>query len=279
MKGLIVAAGYGTRFLPASKTIPKELFPLIDKPAIAFIIDEFIASGIRDIVLITSRRKKSLEDYFDREIELESIFKAEGAEGKLLKIKPYDINLTVIRQKEMNGTGHAMLQARSILKDSPFITAYPDDLHFGTPPLSQQLVDVYEKTGCSVLSTLHDPPDLLRYGILSLANDAFHVTDIVEKPASLEEAPSREASIGRYLYTPDVFEYLQEGWEKHTDGEYYHVYALKKLMGKNRVVYTQIKGLRLDTGTPEGYLRAILKYASQDPSLRKIICEEAAELE
>lgn len=276
MKGLIVAAGYGTRFLPASKTVPKELFPLIDKPAIAFLIDEFVASGIRDIVLITSRRKKSLEDYFDREIELETLFENEGAEGKLLKIKPYDINLTIIRQQEMNGTGHAILQARSVLQDSPFITAYPDDLHFGKKPLSKQLIEVYEETGCAVLSTLHNPPELLRYGVLALADDGFHVTDIVEKPASLEEAPSREGSIGRFLYTPDIFEYLQEGWEKHTDGEYYHVYALKKLMEKNRVVHKQLEGLRLDIGTPEGYLRAILKYAALDPELRGIIREETS---
>jgi len=276
MKGLIVAAGYGTRFLPASKTVPKELFPLIDKPAIAFLIDEFVASGIRDIVLITSRRKKSLEDYFDREIELETVFEKEGAEEKLLKIKPYDINLTVIRQKEMMGTGHAMLQARAVLQDSPFITAYPDDLHFGETPLSKQLIDVYEKTGCSVLSTLHNPPELLRYGVLALAEDNFHVTDIIEKPASLDEAPSREGSIGRFLYTPDIFDYLQEGWDKHTGGEYYHVYALKKLMAQNRVVHKQVDGLRLDTGAPEGYLRAILKYAALDPELREIIREEAS---
>jgi UTP--glucose-1-phosphate uridylyltransferase len=276
MKGLIVAAGYGTRFLPASKTVPKELFPLIDKPAIAFLIDEFVASGIRDIVLITSRRKKSLEDYFDREIELETVFEKEGAEGKLLKIKPYDINLTVIRQKEMMGTGHAMLQARAVLQDSPFITAYPDDLHFGETPLSKQLIDVYEETGCSVLSTLHDPPELLRYGVLALAEDNFHVKDIIEKPASMDEAPSREGSIGRFLYTPDIFDYLQEGWDKHTGGEYYHVYALKKLMAQNRVVHKQVDGLRLDTGAPEGYLRAILKYAALDPELREIIREEAS---
>lgn len=278
MKGLIVAAGYGTRFLPASKTVPKELFPLIDKPAIAFLIEEFAASGIRDIVLITSRRKKSLEDYFDREIELETLFKSEGAEEKLLKIKPYDINLTVIRQQEMNGTGHAMLQARSVLQDSAFITAYPDDLHFGKIPLSRQLIDVYNETGCTVLSTLHDPPELLRYGVLALADDGFHVTDIVEKPVSLEAAPSREGSIGRFLYTPDIFEYLQEGWDKHSGGEYYHVYALKKLMEKNLVVHKKVEGLRLDTGAPEGYLRAILTYAAMDPDLRKIILEEASYL-
>jgi len=278
MKGLILAAGYGTRFLPASKSVPKELFPLIDKPAIAFLIEEFIASGIRDIVLISSRRKKSLEDYFDHDIELETVFRSEGVKSdeKLLKVQPYDINLTVIRQKEMRGTGHAMLQARHALEGSPFITAYPDDLHFGDVPLSRQLIDHYDKTGCSVLSTLHDPPELLRYGVLSLAPDDYHVTDIIEKPASMELAPSREASIGRFLYTPDIFPYLQEGWNKHKEGEYYHVYALKKLMDQNQVVHSRVSGLRLDTGAPEGYFRAILTYASRDPDLLRILKEEAA---
>jgi UTP--glucose-1-phosphate uridylyltransferase len=280
MKGLIIAAGYGTRFLPATKTVPKELFPLIDKPAVAFIIEEFIASGIRDIVLISSRRKKSLEDYFDHEVELEQLFTREGEKSaaKLESIRPYDINLTVIRQHQMLGTGHAMLQARSVLEKSPFIAAYPDDLHFGEVPLARQLISHYEQTGCSVLAAIHDPPQLLRYGILKLAQDSYHVADIVEKPASLEEAPSREASIGRFLYTPDIFDYLQEGWERHQGGEYYHVYALKKQMDRQGVVHARIEGTRLDTGAPEGYLQAVLTYASRDPELRRVIKDTAAGL-
>lgn len=273
MKGLIIAAGYGTRFLPVTKTIPKEMLPIINKPSIAFIIEEFIASGIDEIVLMTSRRKKSLDDYFDRDIELETLFEREGDIDKLRTITPYDIQLTTIRQREMRGTGHALLQARSAIGDEPFVVAYPDDLHMGEIPLTRQLMDMYEKTGCSVMAAVHDPPHLERYGVLALADDNQHVTGIVEKPAPGTE-PSREATIGRYLYTPDVFTYLQEGWEKHTDGEYYHIYALQQLMDRGNVVYIPIRGTRLDTGTPEGYFRAILTYAKQDPVLSAILHEE-----
>ena len=186
------------------------------------------------------------------------------------------------RQQEMKGTGHALLAARPFCGDDFFIVAYPDDLHFGETPLAQQLVKVYAETGCSVMSALHDPPNLNRYGVLALAEDGLHVTDIVEKPVPGRE-PSREASIGRYLFTPDIFEHLEAGWQAHCAGpdaanEYYHVYALKKLMDAGRVVYHPIQGERLDTGAPAGYLRAILKYAARDPELAAEIQAAAAEL-
>lgn len=277
MKGLIIAAGYGTRFLPVTKTIPKEMLPLIDKPSIAFIVEEFMAAGIHDIVIVSSRRKKSMEDYFDREMELEGLFMREQAWDKLDKIIPYkEMRVSFIRQQDMLGTGHALLQARALIGDSPFVCAYPDDLHFGEVPLAKQLVKRWEETGCSVMAALHNPPNLERYGILDLADDNLHVRDIVEKPAP-GTAPSSEASIGRYLYTPDIFPLLQEGWDIHkekTPGkEYFHVYALKKMMEKNAVIYHSLSGQRLDTGSPEGYLRAILTYAQERPELRKIIQE------
>lgn len=277
MKGLILAAGYGTRFLPVTKTIPKEMLPLIDRPSIAFIVDEFIASGIDDIVIITSRRKKVLEDYFDREIELEGIFEREGAKAKLEAVAPPAARFSFIRQQDMLGTGHALLTARSLIGNEPFVAAYPDDLHFGDPPLSRQLIETFEETGCSVLSAIHNPPNLERYGILRLAEDYFHVKDIVEKPAPGTE-PSKEATIGRYLYTPDIFAYLDEGWKKHSGGEYYHTYALKKLMDQGRVVYRLCKGERLDTGTPAGYLRAIVRYAATMPEYREILKEVTKDL-
>jgi UTP--glucose-1-phosphate uridylyltransferase len=273
MKGLIVAAGYGTRFLPVTKTIPKEMLPLIDKPSIAFIVEEFIASGINEILIITSRRKKMLDDYFDREIELEGVFAAEGNTAKAAKIKPYDAKILFVRQQDMMGTGHALMQARPMLDGAPFVVAYPDDLHFGDKPLAGQLIEKYNETGCSVMATIHNPPNLERYGILKLASDNLHVTDIVEKPAPGTE-PSTEASIGRYLYTPEIFDYLEEGWAKHKGGEYYHTYALNKLMSEGKVVYKETEGERLDTGAPSGYLRAILKYAKQDPELAEVLKEE-----
>ena len=164
MKGLIIAAGYGTRFFPVTKTIPKEMLPLINKPSMDFIIDEFISSGIKDILIITSRRKKTLEDYFDREVELESILTKQGADEKLSIITPPDANIFFVRQKEMNGTGHALLLARPFIGNEPFVVAYPDDIIFSKKPLAKQLIEKYEETGCCVLSTLHNPPDINRHG-------------------------------------------------------------------------------------------------------------------
>jgi len=277
MKGVIVAAGYGTRFLPVTKTIAKEMLPLLNKPSVAFVIEEFLASGINDIIVITSRRKRSLEDYLDREMELEALFEAEHAQEKLDLIKPYDAHFSFVRQQEMRGTGHALLQIKPLIGTEPVVVAYPDDLHLGPKPLAQQLIDTYHATGCTVLASFYDPPELNRYGVLDLAADGLHVNDIVEKPPVGTE-PSREASMGRYLYTPEFFEYLEEGWKHHTSGEYYHVYALNQLMKAGKVVYKRMEGERLDTGNIPGFLQATLKYALQFPELREVIQREVAGL-
>ena len=281
MKGVIIAAGYGTRFLPVTKTVPKEMLPIIDRPAIDFIVSEFIQSGIKEILILTSRRKKALDDYFDRETELEEVFRREGNVKKLAKIAPPDAQIFFRRQTEMKGTGHALLQIKSFTGNEPFVIAYPDDLHMGTTPLASQLIKKYQETGCCVMSALHNPPHLERYGILKLDSDLSHVVDIVEKPAPGTE-PSQEASIGRYLFTPDIFPFLEEGWKEHCSsgctGEYFHVYALKKLMDQRKVVCAVIEGQRLDTGTPAGYLSAVLRYAYQDPEYRKVILEEIENL-
>lgn len=270
MKGIIIAAGYGTRFFPVTKTIPKEMLPLINKPSIDFIIEEFISSGIKDILVITSRRKKALEDYLDREVELESVLKTEDADKKLSKIEPPNANIFFIRQREMMGTGHALLLSRSFIGNDPFVVAYPDDIIFSKKPLAKQLIDKYEETGCCVLSTIHNPSDINRYGVITIDTDGQHVTDIVEKPPAGKE-PSREASIGRFLFIPEIFKYLEEGWRQHKNGEYYHIHALRALAGQNKVVYRQLEGVRLDTGEPGGYLEAILKYAVTVPEYKEIL--------
>jgi len=271
MKGLIVAAGYGTRFLPVTKTIPKEMLPLITKPSLAFLIEEFLEAGIEDIVILSSRRKKSLEDFLDREVELEEVFRRENADHKLASIKPYPANFAFVHQQEMRGTGHALLQVRHLLEHGPFVVAYPDDLHFGKPSLSRQLIDAHRQTGKSVMAAMHDPPNLNRYGVFDLAEDELHVKDIVEKPAPGSE-PSREASVGRFLLTPDIFPFLEEGWRKHGgEGEYYHIYALKRLMDQGGVICHRMTGRRLDVGVPAGYLEAILHYASEDEELREVL--------
>jgi UTP--glucose-1-phosphate uridylyltransferase len=292
MKGIIVAAGYGTRFLPVTRTVPKEMLPLIDKPSIAFVVDEFIASGIEDIIIITSRRKKVLDDYFDRDVELESVFIREGRADKLALAAPPKARFSFVRQTEMRGTGHALLQAAPLLGGQPCVVAYPDDLHFGwsggpagqigslpdgspisSPsilPLAGQLMAVHQKTGCSVLATCHEPGDVSRYGVIDPDPDGIHVRGFVEKPAPGAE-PSHEISIGRYLYTPEFFEILAEGWAKHEKGEYYHMYGIDRLIEKGKMAWSPVQGQRLDTGEPAGYLEAILTYARTKPELKAVL--------
>lgn len=269
MKGIILAAGYGTRFLPATKTLPKEMLPLINKPAISFLIEEFIASGITDIIVITSRRKKALEDYFDREIELE----ANLNEDKKETILPKNINVCFIRQQKMQGTGHALLLAKPWIGDEPVIVAYPDDIHVGTIPLSLQLIQRYQETGKTVLSTLYNPPLINNYGVLKFSKQGDYVESIVEKPP-LGQEPSLEASIGRFLYTPEFFHYLEEGYSYHKEGEYFHIYGLEKLMQQKKVTHHRLQGEYWDVGTPKGYLRAVLSYLKKDKELYEIFLSE-----
>ncbi len=268
MKGVIVAAGYGTRFLPATKTVPKEMLPLITRPAIDFVVEEFVASGITEILFITSRRKKALEDYFDREVELETAFRATHDEAKLAKIAPPRAAFFFVRQPVMGGTGDALLLAREFVGREPFVAAYPDDLHFGEVPLARQLIETWEKTGCTVLATLHDPPDINRYGVISIADDGLHVTGIVEKPARGKE-PSREASIGRFLYAPEFLDQLAAEHRSHGGGEFFHTPAVLALARGGKVVFRRVEGERLDTGEPGGYLEAIIRYARSQPELSK----------
>lgn len=273
MKGIILAAGYGSRFLPATKTLPKEMLPLINKPTIEFIVEEFLKSGIKDIIIITSRRKTVLDNFFDRDIELEYSLK----ESFHKELEPPKANFCFIRQQEMKGTGHALLLAKPWIGNEPVVVAYPDDLHVGEVPLTQQLIETFKKTGKTVLSSLYNPPNINRYGVLDLAEDHLHVKNIIEKPPVGEE-PSLHASIGRFLYTPDFFDYLEEGWREHVkkgkEGEYFHIYALNKLMNENKVVYKALEGERWDIGEPSGYFKALLKYAKKDPILKNILDEE-----
>jgi UTP--glucose-1-phosphate uridylyltransferase len=280
VKGVILAAGYGTRFLPVTKTIPKEMLPLIDKPSIDFIIEEFLQSGIEEILVVTSRRKKALEDYLDREIELESIFQAEGAQDKLEKIRPPKAKFFFVRQLEMLGTGHALLATRPFIGKEPFVVAYPDDLHIGKVPLAKQLIDLYEQTGCCVLSTIYDPPELHRYGTIAIADDGLHVTKLVEKAPPGTE-PSKDASLGRFLYTPEIFPALEAGWKEHVPrkGEYFHTPAVNALAAQGKVVFKRWEGERLDTGKPDGFLRSLLQYAQTVPEFKNVLDRFAAELQ
>jgi UTP--glucose-1-phosphate uridylyltransferase len=270
MKGVIVSAGYGVRFLPFTKTMPKEMLPLVTRPTIDFLIEEFEKSGITEILFITSRRKKALEDYTDRDVELEEFFASHGQS----RIPPARSKCFFTRQREMRGTGHALLLARPFVGREPFVVAYPDDIHVGPKPLARQLIEKYEATGCSVLATIHDPPNLDRYGVVALASDGLHITDFVEKPAPGKE-PSREASIGRFLYAPDFLDRLEIEWQRFNDpkAEFWHMSTLKALATENRVVCSRMEGERLDTGEPAGYIDAFIRYAEGVPELRPALDE------
>lgn len=268
MKGVILAAGYGTRFLPGSKTIPKEMFPLIDTPAIELIIREMEAAGIEDVLIISSRRKKVLEDYFDREIELEATFAREGASDKQALIEPHRLNIFFTRQQKMAGTGDALLQVEAFSGDSPFVVAYPDDLLIEGPSLSGQLMELYEKTGKTVLAGQEVPEgDISRYGVLDVTgkdglekDGAEHVRAMVEKPAPGTE-PSRLVGFGRYLYTPEIFQALRDSRPQHdSQEEFTQTEAINQLAGQGRVVVKRFSGRLLDVGTPQGYLEAIVAY-------------------
>lgn len=274
MKGVIVAAGYGSRFLPVTKTIPKEMLPLLDRPAIDFVVQEFIDSGIHEILIITSRRKKALEDFYDRDVELESLFSRDNAEDKLNKIQLPEADIFFVRQTEMRGTGHALLSAAAFVGDEAFVAAYPDDLHFGSVPLSRQLMETYDQTGCTVLATVFDPPNLHSYAVLGIDKDNLHVTDMVEKPAPGTEL-SREVSIGRFLYNPGFLPALTDGWKSFAGrGEYYHVEGIKRQISQKQVVFRRADGTRVDTGTREGYLRALALHLNAYPELKRLLRSE-----
>jgi len=274
MIGVIIAAGYGTRFLPCTKTVPKEMFPLIDTPAIDFIVDEFVESGITDILIVSSRRKKVLEDYFDREIELETVFKEKNQQDKLEKITEKNTNFYFIRQKEMLGTGHALLICKSFIGNKPFIVAYPDDIVFSKIPLSKQLIDIHQKTNGSVLAVEKLDGDVSRYGVIDFLKkeDIININKIIEKPPVGKE-PSKMISIGRYLFTSEIINLLEEDYKYHKKGEFYHINAINQLAKEKKLFGCEFEGDRIDIGDKIGYFEAFIKYGLKRQDLKEKIIE------
>lgn len=271
MKAVILAAGYGSRFLPVTKTIPKEMLPLIDRPAISLIVDELLEAGIEDILIISSRRKRSLDDYFDRETELEEVFRGQGKSTALEQIRPPRGHFFFVRQQEMKGTGHALLLAKPFTGPDPFIVAYPDDIFMCGLSLSLQLIHAYEQVGCSILAVQDcGQRDVSRYGVVEPLDEKnpCMVGRLVEKPAAGSE-PSRLVSYGRYLYTPEIYAHLEAELKGYRGGEFYHVAAVNRLANEGRLAAFRFKGEHLDTGEPAGYLEAICRYALTRPDLRE----------
>jgi len=275
MKGVIIAAGYGTRFLPASKTIPKELFPLVNKPAISFIVDEFLAAGIQELLIITSRRKKALDDYFDHEIELEEVFRREGKTRLLETVAPAPLAVSFIRQQEMRGTGDAILLAEGFAAGQPVCVAYPDDIVLGPEPLAAQLARAARGPEDAVLGVMTVPrAETCRYGVIA-PGDNGTVRGIVEKPA-VENTPSCLATIGRYILPPEIFPILREEKKRHADhagGEFFLTGAINILAEQGKARYTEFAGKRLDVGDTLGYIQATIEYALTMPELANELAE------
>lgn len=266
VRGIIVAAGYGSRLLPVTRVVPKELLPVVDRPAIDYIVQEFIEAGIEDVLIISSRRKRALEDWFDRDPELEAAFTADGATHKLVKARPPRIRAHVVRQSRMGGTGDALRTARTFAGDAPVVVAYPDDLFRGQN-VTADLVDAWRQTGCSALIAEDlGGQDVSRYGVLDATRDGdlLRVRGIVEKPDPGTE-PSHWVTYGRYLYAPGFFERLESHHAAFIaqggSGEFYPMSTLTELAAEGQVVSTILTGQRQDTGTTLGYLQAVVDEA------------------
>ncbi len=281
MKGVILAAGYATRFLPASKTIPKEMFPLIDRPAIDFIVQEMVDSGIQDILLVSSRRKKVMEDYFDREVELTSAFSQSNEFEKLEVIKPIEANIFTLRQQHMMGTGNALMLVEPFVDKEPFVVAYPDDIVLGEKPLSKQLIETWEKTGNTVLSVQELEEDQLwRYGVIDPDGDGniMNVKKMVEKPEH-GTAPSRFVSFGRYLYTPELFDALRTSDKSHSSkSEFTQTEAINHMAALGKVSAVKFEGTRYDLGEPLGFLTSAMQIGLQRSEFKDTLLDEMRRL-
>ena len=268
-KAVIPAAGLGTRFLPATKSQPKEMLPIVDKPTIQYIVEEAAAAGVEDIIVVTGRNKRSIEDHFDRSIELELELERKGKEEILQMVKaiPAIANIHFIRQKQPLGLGHAVLTASHFIGDEPFAVLLGDDVVVAKKPVLQQMVEVFNEYRTSILGVQEVAEEVVhKYGIVEgrqVEDGIYKVKDLVEKPA-LEVAPSRIAILGRYILTPTIFSYL-ETQTPGTGGEIQLTDGLKRL-AKNEAMYAYIfKGHRYDVGTKMGFLQANIEFALRNP--------------
>ena len=271
-KAVIPAAGLGTRFLPATKAQPKEMLPIVDKPAIQYIVEEAIASGIEDILIITGRNKRAIEDHFDRAVELELLLREQG-KYDLLGLVEEISNVTIhyVRQKEAKGLGHAVLCARQFVGNEPFAVLLGDDIIDSSIPCLKQLMDVYDDCQGSVLGVQQVPrAKVSSYGIVQpepYKENIWRAVDLVEKP-SIEEAPSSLAVLGRYIIEPEIFELLATT-QPGRGGEIQLTDALRRLAVEKPVYAYNFAGRRYDVGDKQGYLEATVEFALKRPDLRE----------
>ena len=271
-KAVIPAAGLGTRFLPATKAQPKEMLPIVDKPTLQYIIEEAVASGIEEILIITGKNKKSIEDHFDKSVELELELEQKGKTELLEIVRNISkmINIYYIRQKEPKGLGDAIYCARSFIGDEPFAVMLGDDIVDNDVPCLRQLMDAYEEYRTTILGVQKvEPENVSKYGIIEakyIEDRVYKVKDMVEKP-SVEDAPSNIAILGRYIITPEIFNIL-ETQEEGKGGEIQLTDALQTLATKEAIYAYNFEGRRYDVGDKLGFLEATVDFALKRPELR-----------
>lgn len=272
-KAVFPAAGLGTRFLPATKAQPKEMLPLVDKPTIQYGVEEAVASGVSNLILVTGRGKNAIEDHFDVSSELEALLERRGKTEMLEEIRQISnlIHVAYVRQGDPLGLGHAVLMSEPLVGDEPFAVVLGDDVIDATPPALRQMIDVYEALDGPVLAVERVPhSDVSNYGIVDIDPEELmpgvhRIRDLVEKP-SRDEAPSNLAIIGRYILTPDIFPALAETVEDRS-GEIQLTNGLRRLLQQRPIYTCEIKGVRHDTGNKLGYLKATVYFALQRPDL------------
>ncbi|HDE7340482.1 TPA: UTP--glucose-1-phosphate uridylyltransferase GalU [Staphylococcus aureus] len=272
-KAIIPAAGLGTRFLPATKAMPKEMLPILDKPTIQYIVEEAARAGIEDIIIVTGRHKRAIEDHFDSQKELEMVLKEKGKSELLEKVQ-YSTelaNIFYVRQKEQKGLGHAISSARQFIGNEPFAVLLGDDIVESEVSAVKQLIDVYEETGHSVIGVQEVPEaDTHRYGIidpLTKNGRQYEVKKFVEKPAQ-GTAPSNLAIMGRYVLTPEIFDYLKTQKEG-AGNEIQLTDAIERMNNDNQVYAYDFEGERYDVGEKLGFVKTTIEYALKDDSMRE----------
>ncbi len=275
-KAVFPAAGWGTRFLPATKAQPKEMLPLVDKPIIQYAVEEAVAAGIEQIIIITSTHKGAIEDHFDLNHELEHLLEERGEIEMLRQVRAISdlAQLAYVRQKEQLGLGHAVLMAKDLIGHEPFAVILPDDVCVGDRPVIGQLIHAYQRTHGSVVAVMEVPPEeTSRYGVISaqpsedpLDHGRLHaVSGLVEKPTP-EDAPSNLASIGRYVLTPKIFDKLEQT-QRGAGGEIQLTDAIQSLMDEQQVFAYEFEGTRYDAGTTIGWLQASVELSLLRPDL------------
>jgi UTP--glucose-1-phosphate uridylyltransferase len=276
-KAVFPAAGLGTRFLPATKAQPKEMLPVVDKPIIQYGVEEAIASGCNQIIMVTSTGKSAIEDHFDISYELEKTLEKRGKTDLLEIVQKIAgmVNVAYVRQKQALGLGHAVLMAKELVGDEPFGVILPDDIIDAEVPCLKQMIEIYNQTGCSVLATqVVEGPAISAYGVLDAKavpgehnGRLFEVRDLVEKP-KFEKAPSKLAIIGRYILTPTIFEELAN-IKPGAGGELQLTDGLCALLKKQKIYGFTFEGKRHDAGDKLGFLKATVEFALKRDDLGK----------